>query len=112
MQTIREYLKENDNYLEIYLTDNYHIYIDNGNSVEDDELLCIELCDSNGNSVNISCYVDIESIDDDTTKDMIDELKLYDNDSIVCVNYDNGMGCITEEFREDSIIWESEENGK
>lgn len=59
METIREYLKENDNYLEIYLTDNYHIYIDNGNSVEDDELLCIELCDNNGNSVNIGCYVDI-----------------------------------------------------
>ena len=59
METIREYLKKNDNYLEIYLTDNYHIYIDNGNSVEDDELLCIELCDNNGNSVNIGCYVDV-----------------------------------------------------
>lgn len=59
METIREYLKENDNYLEIYLTDKYHIYIDNGNSVEDDDSLCIELCDSNGNSVNIGCYVDI-----------------------------------------------------
>lgn len=59
MQTIREYLKENDNYLEIYLTENYHIYIDNGNSVEDDDLLCIELCDKNGNSVYIGGYVDI-----------------------------------------------------
>ena len=42
---------------------------------------------------------------DDTTKDMIDELRLYDNNSIVCVNYDNAMGCIIEEFREDSILW-------
>ena len=57
METIREYLKENDNYLEIYLTENYHIYIDNGNSVDD--VVCIELCDKNGNSVNIGCYVDI-----------------------------------------------------
>lgn len=65
-----------------------------------------------GKVEDILNYVDIDSIDDDTTKDMIDELKLYDNNSIVCVNYDNSMGCIIEEFREDSIIWESEENGK
>ena len=65
-----------------------------------------------GKVEDILNYVDIESIDDDTTKNMIDELKLYDNNSIVCVNYDNAMGCIIEEFREDSIIWESEENGK
>lgn len=58
METLKEYFEKND-YLEIYLSDNYHIYIDNGNSVEDDDLLCIELCDKNGNSVNIGCYVDI-----------------------------------------------------
>ena len=61
-----------------------------------------------GKVEDILNYVDIENIDDDTTKDMIDELKLYDKDSIVCINYDNAMGCIIEEFREDSILWESE----
>jgi hypothetical protein len=61
-----------------------------------------------GKVEDILNYADTESIDDDTTKDMINELKLYDKDSIVCINYDNGMGCIIEEFREDSILWESE----
>ena len=64
METIREYLKENDNYLEIYLNENYHIYIDNVGMG-----LCIELCDNKGNSVNIGCYVDI------TMNNLVNDIK-------------------------------------
>ena len=60
-----------------------------------------------GRVIDILNYANYNGFDD-TTKDMIDELRLYDNNSIVCVNYDNSMGCIIEEFREDSIIWECE----
>lgn len=59
-----------------------------------------------GRVKDILDFTDNESIGDDTTKDMIKELELYDKDSVICINYDNGMGCIIEEFREDSIIWE------
>lgn len=54
MQTLKDYFESGKDYLEIYLTDNFHIYIDNMGSE-----LCIELCDKNGNSVNIGSYVDI-----------------------------------------------------
>lgn len=59
-----------------------------------------------GRVIDILNYANYNGFDD-TTKDMIDELKLYDENSIVCVNYDNAMGCIIEEFTEDSILWES-----
>ena len=57
-----------------------------------------------GKVEDILNFCDMESIDDETTIDMINELKLYDKNSIVCVNYDNGMGCIIEEFTESEVI--------
>lgn len=51
-KTLKEYFENNDT-LEIYLTENFCIFIDN---IQD---LCIELCDKNGNSKNINCNVDI-----------------------------------------------------
>lgn len=53
-QTLKEYFKDNW-YLEIYLTENFHIFID----TNDMQNICIELCDKNGNSKNINCDVDI-----------------------------------------------------
>lgn len=50
--TLKEYFETNDT-LEIYLTENFCIFID---YVQD---LCIELCDKNGNSKNINWHIDI-----------------------------------------------------
>lgn len=58
-----------------------------------------------GKVEDILNFCDTESIDDETTIDMINELKLYDKNSIVCINYDNGMGCIIEEFTESEVIY-------
>lgn len=58
-----------------------------------------------GKVEDILNFCDMESIDDETTIDMINELKLYDKNSIVCINYDNGMGCIIEEFTESEVIY-------
>lgn len=59
MQTLLEYFKNND-YLEIYLNENFHIFVDctnvDKNNIHD---LCIEICDKNGNSVNITPFMDI-----------------------------------------------------
>lgn len=52
--TLKEYFKTND-YLEIYLTENFQIYID----TNDMQNICIELCDRHGNSNNINGCVDI-----------------------------------------------------
>lgn len=57
-----------------------------------------------GKVEDILNFCDMESIDDETTIDMINELKLYDKNSIVCINYDNGMGCVIEEFKESEVI--------
>lgn len=52
---LREYFSNNDILtLDFVNIENYHIYID-----YDNKELCIELCDKNGNSVNIGSYVDI-----------------------------------------------------
>lgn len=54
METLKDYFESGKDYLEIYLTDNFYIYIDNMGMG-----LCIELCDNKGNIVNIGTYVDI-----------------------------------------------------
>ena len=48
--TCRKYLE-----LNLYQSINYHIFIE----LDDNNELVIELCDKNGNSVNIGNYVDI-----------------------------------------------------
>lgn len=56
--TLKEYFIEyNTDKLEIYLTDNFHIFIQHyqGND------LCIELCDKNGNSKNILCDITLNT---------------------------------------------------
>lgn len=44
------------------------------------------------------------SIDDETITELLKEIKLYDENSLLYVNYENGMGFIVEEFKEDAII--------
>lgn len=53
-------------------------------------------------------YTDVESLSDDFIIDILEELKLYDKESIVCINYDNGMGYTIQAFGKEDIIWESE----
>lgn len=53
METLKDYFEKED-YFTLDITDKYHIYIDNM-CME----LCIEICDNEGNSVNIGIFVDI-----------------------------------------------------
>ena len=54
-------------------------------------------------------YTNLDSVDDETTKDLVYELDAcYENDEIVCVEYDNPMGYKIISFKEKDIIWECE----
>lgn len=56
--TLREYFIEyNTDKVEFYFTDNFHIFIQN---YQNDDL-CIELCDNNGNSKNILCDITLNT---------------------------------------------------
>lgn len=55
---LRDYFKENNtDIFEIYLTDNFHIFIQEYMF----DRLCIEVCDKNGNSKNVLCDVSLET---------------------------------------------------
>lgn len=51
-------------------------------------------------------YADMESIDDEIAMEMLEDLKEYNEESIVCINYSNGMGYLVNAFDENDIIWE------
>lgn len=54
--------------------------------------------------INYDKWVLASDEEEDFTE-IINELKeYYDKDSIVCINYENGMGCVIEEFRKDSVL--------
>ena len=54
---LREYFESTKtDVAEIYLTDNFHIFIQKINND-----LCIEICDKNGNSKNILCDVSLNT---------------------------------------------------
>lgn len=59
----------------------------------------------------LNYYYD-NNIDDEIVEDVINELKLYDKNSVVCINYDSTMGCTIEEFTEKDVIWEMINNGR
>lgn len=61
-----------------------------------------------GKVKDILKYTNLDSVDDETTKDLIYELnECYENDEIVCVGYDNPMGYKIISFKDKDIIWES-----
>lgn len=61
-----------------------------------------------GKVEDILNYADADSLSDDLVVEMLEELKDYDKESIVCINYDNPMGCTIQAFGKQDIIWESE----
>lgn len=61
-----------------------------------------------GKVKDILKYTNLDSVDDETTKDLIYELnECYENDEIVCVWYDNPMSYKIISFKDKDIIWES-----
>ena len=61
-----------------------------------------------GKVKDILDYVDLESLDDETTIDLVNDLKEYNKESIVFIDYDNPMSYSIDEFTEKDIIKESE----
>lgn len=57
MKLIDYFKKHNIGILELYLTDDFHIFIQN---YQNDEL-CIEVCDKNGDGININCDITLNT---------------------------------------------------
>ena len=53
-------------------------------------------------------YTDLDSIDDETTIQLIEDLKEYDLEDIVFIDYDRPMGYRIDRFSKEDIIWECE----
>lgn len=53
-------------------------------------------------------YTDLDSIDDETTIQLIEDLKEYDLEDIVFIDYDRPMGYGIHRFNKEDIIWECE----
>ena len=57
-----------------------------------------------GNIYNVKDYICRNCEDLEEIKGLIEDLEDYDNDTIVAINYDVGMGYLTEYWGKDTIV--------
>lgn len=57
-----------------------------------------------GNIYNVKDYICRNCEDLEEIKEIIEDLEDYDNDTIVAINYDVGMGYLIDYWKKDSIV--------